>query len=480
MRTVCVGGDCVFSNAVEPSEEAELADQTFYLVTFGCRVNQADSAGLRADFLYRQYREVQNWNKADVIVVNSCTVTHRADQQVRQLVRKFRRYNAAARIIVTGCYAQRDPQAIAQVAGVDLVAGNTRKHEIFDWISMNRPQVTAPDEREMASIYWDDFSKGRISDATSAHQTGGRTRPFVKIQDGCDAKCRYCIIPKVRGPSRSVPPDQVLDQVRQLVSLGFREVVLTGIHLGTYGMHLTPHFPLDRLLEGITAINGLERVRISSIEPMELPRRIIELVVTNEKIAPHFHICLQSGSNRILRRMLRPYDTRRFAAVVEEIRERLPEAGIGTDLIVGFPGESEEDHYQTREFAERMPFTYIHVFPYSDRQGTPAAEMQDKVSETAKKRRGGEIREISEEKNRRFRRSFVGRRLSVLTLSQEKQGKRTALAGNYLKAKVELSVPANRIIHGWVEEEREGYLFLKTSHGEASGVQSWMDARGTL
>ena len=449
--------------------KAALGQQTFYLATFGCRVNQADSAGLRADFLARQYREVQSWNEADVIVVNSCTVTHRADQQVRQLVRKFRRHNAIARIIVTGCYAQRDPQAIARVTGVDLVAGNTRKHEILDWIRPDRPRVTPPNEGEIAAVYRDDFSKVRIGDVTPAHETGGRARPFVKIQDGCDAKCRYCIIPKVRGPSRSVPPDQVIEQVRQLVALGFQEIVLTGIHLGTYGMHLTPRFPLDRLLEKLAAIEGLERIRISSIEPMELSRRIIELAVSNQKIAPHFHICLQSGSNRILRRMLRPYNTRRFAAVVEEIRQRLPEAGIGTDLIVGFPGETEQDHERTRDFIQRMPFTYLHVFPYSDRQGTPAAGMKDKVDAAAKKRRSQEIREISEEKNRRFRQSFLGRNLSVLTLSQEKQGKRTALAGNYLKAKVDPSVTANRIIQGRVEEEREGYLLLKTDPGGSPG-----------
>ena len=437
-----------------------MADLTFYLTTFGCRTNQADSAALRADFLSRRYREVETWNQADVIVVNSCTVTHRADQQVRQLVRKFRRQNTRARIIVTGCYVQRDPEEIGRVTGVDLVVGNTHKQQLVDLISTHHLEISPATEKEMAAIYWDDFSRTRISNVVSALQTGGRTRPFVKIQDGCDAKCRYCIIPSVRGPSRSVPPDEVIKQVRRLVSLGYREIVLTGIHIGTYGMHLRPRFPLDRLLRRITAIDKLERVRVSSIEPMQLSLRLIELAAENEKIAPHFHICLQSGSDRILRRMLRPYDTVRFASIVEKIRKRLPEAGIGTDVIVGFPGETNEDFRQTRDFVERMPFTYLHVFPYSDRAGTAAFQMRNKVSAAVKKDRSEEIRKISEEKNREFRRSFVGRWLSVLTLSQEKQGKRTALAGNYLKAKVEPSLPANRMIQGFVQEERQGYVFL--------------------
>ena len=297
---------------------------------------------------------------------------------------------------------------------------------------------------------------------TPATQTGGRTRPFVKIQDGCDAKCAYCIIPQVRGPSRSVPPQLVLQQCRHLVEEGFKEIVLTGIHIGTYGTYLKPRFSLDRLLEEITRVSGLERIRLSSIEPMQLSRRITALAEGCDKIAPHFHICLQSGSDRILRKMLRPYNTERFASIVEEIHKRNSDAAIGTDVIVGFPGESQEDHRRTVEFISRMPFTYLHVFPYSERSGTTASKMPDKTDPKTIKYRSEELRQISEEKNRNFRRRFLGQPLSVLTLSEKKGGMRTALSGNYLKAKMDPAVPSNRIVEAKVvAEDPDGYLVLQ-------------------
>ncbi|MDA2930826.1 tRNA (N(6)-L-threonylcarbamoyladenosine(37)-C(2))-methylthiotransferase MtaB, partial [Acidobacteria bacterium AH-259-O06] len=410
----------------------------FYIATFGCRTNQADSAALRQDFLSSDFEETQQWMQADVIVVNSCTVTSRSDQQVRQLTRRLRRENPQARMVVTGCYAQRAPRALASIPGVDAVVGNSHKNDIVQIATASESGKTRlPNHAEIAAIYQDDFRKVRAIGVTPATQTGGKTRPFVKIQDGCDAKCTYCIIPRVRGPSRSVPPQLVLQQVRTLVEEGFKEIVLTGIHIGTYGMHLQPRFPLDCLVEEIVALRGLERVRLSSIEPMQLSRRITELAACCEKIAPHFHICLQSGSDRILKMMLRPYNTARFASIVEEISERIPDAGIGTDVIVGFPGEAEEDHCQTMEFIRRMPFTYLHVFPYSDRTGTPASRMGGKVDPQDIKRRSKELRQVSDQKNQKFRRRFLGKQLSVLTLAEEKDGMRVAISGNYLKAKLD-------------------------------------------
>jgi len=435
----------------------------FYITTFGCRTNQADSAAVREDLLSREFEETQECRQADVIVVNSCTVTHRSDQQVRQLTRRLRRQNPAARLVVTGCYAQRDPHALARIAGVDAVVGNSHKGDIGPIVSaFGCEEMHAPDHGEIAAVYQDDFRNVTAMEMTPATETGGRTRPFVKIQDGCDAKCTYCIIPHVRGPSRSVPPQVVLRQLHQLVENGFKEVVLTGIHMGSYGVHLKPRYSLDRLLKEIAAVPGLERIRLSSIEPMQLSRRIIALAAECEKIAPHFHICLQSGSDRILKKMFRPYKTSRFASIVQEIRQRIPDAAIGTDVIVGFPGESEEDHRQTVEFINRMPFTYLHVFPYSDRSGTAASEMAEKVDSRTIKRRGEELREISEEKNRAFRRRFLGQSLSVLTLSEKKEGMRTALSGNYLKAKLDPSMPANQLVQAKVvAEDPEGYQILE-------------------
>jgi threonylcarbamoyladenosine tRNA methylthiotransferase MtaB len=452
----------------------------FYITTFGCRTNQADSAAVREDLLSREFEETPECRQADVIVVNSCTVTHRSDQQVRQLTRKLRRQNPAARLVVTGCYAQRAPRSLARIAGVDAVVGNSHKGDIGPIVSsFEGEEMRPPDPGEIAAIYRDDFRDVAAMETTPATETGGRTRPLVKIQDGCDAKCTYCIIPQVRGPSRSVPPQIVLRQLRQLVNNGFKEVVLTGIHMGSYGVHLKPRYSLDRLLKEIAAVPGLERVRLSSIEPMQLSRRIIALAAECDKIAPHFHICLQSGSDRILKKMLRPYKTSRFAGIVQEIRQRLPDAAIGTDVIAGFPGESEEDHRQTVEFINRMPFTYLHVFPYSDRSGTAASEMAEKVDFRTIKRRAEELRQISETKNRAFRRRFQGQSLSVLTLSEKKEGMRTALSGNYLKAKLDPAMPANQLVQAKVVgEDPEGYQILEgiTSptlplppHGRVSG-----------
>ena len=442
----------------------------FYIATFGCRTNQADSAAIREDFLSREFQETQQCRQADVIVVNSCTVTHRADQQVRQLTRSLRRQSPAAYLVVAGCYAQRAPRTLARIGGVDMVVGNSHKNHLVQMVTASDSgRIHLQTHREIAAIYRDDFSQIRAMGATPATQIGGRTRPFVKIQDGCDAKCSYCIIPRVRGPSRSVPPHLLLQQVGKLVQEGFKEIVLTGIHMGSYGMHLKPRYSLDRLLKEIVAVAGLKRVRLSSIEPMQLSRRIIALAARCETIAPHFHICLQSGSDRILKRMFRPYNTKRFASIVQEIRHHLPDAAIGTDVIVGFPGETDQDHSQTVEFVRLMPFTYLHVFPYSDRSGTAASGMADKVESQAIKCRSEELRQLSEEKNRNFRHRFLGQPLSVLTLSEKKDGMRTALSGNYLKAKLDPEVPSNIIVEAKVvAEDPDGYQMLAPREGLGS------------
>ncbi len=418
-----------------------------YLATFGCRTNQADSAAIRDSLFSEGYEETDRCAEADVIVVNSCTVTQRSDQQVRQLSRKLRRENPRARLLVTGCYAQRAPEVLSQIAGIDAVVGNTHRFQIPQIVKKLKPgSAGAAAHLEIAAIYRDDFSRARVIGESPAMQLGGRTRPFVKIQDGCDAGCSYCIIPAVRGPSRSVPPPLVLDQVRDLARVGFKEIVLTGIHIGTYGFHLEPRYSLDRLLAQIVEIPELVQVRISSLEPMELSRKVIELASRTDKIATHFHICLQSGSDRILKAMRRPYKTARFASIVDMIRERIPDAGIGTDVIVGFPGETEEDHRETLAFIERMPFTYLHCFPYSDRPGTPACTLSGHVGPDQIRRRSAALRAISVSKNRSFRRGFVGRTLRVLTLADQEEGKRLALSGNYLRVRLPLDTPPNVIL----------------------------------
>lgn len=433
----------------------------FYITTFGCRTNHADSAAIRERFLQSCFQETDQHRDADIIVVNTCTVTHRSDQQVRQLTRKLRRENREARIFVTGCYAQRAPEALCEIEGVDAVIGNTHKGDLVQISASLSDRASADEQTTLGvKIFRDDFLKQRILDVTPAEFVGGKTRPYVKIQDGCDAKCAYCIIPEVRGPSRSVPPELILRQVADLIDVGFAEIVLTGIHIGTYGMHLQPRYPLDRLLQKIVELPGLGRLRLSSIEPMELSKRVIELAADSDRIAAHFHICLQSGSDRILKKMLRPYSTWKFGQIVTRIRKLIPEAAIGTDVIVGFPGETDEDHQATLRFLKEGPFTHIHVFPYSDRPGTRASELADKVDSRLIKERSQELRELSAQKTSRFRQKSLGRRLSVLTLTTLANGMREGVSSNYLKVKLDVDVGGNRIVKGRAVREEGDHLVL--------------------
>lgn len=420
----------------------------FLIATFGCRTNQADSDALREALKSRSFQETDRAREADLIVVNSCTVTHRSDQQVRQMTRRLIRENPEAKVFVTGCYAQRNPAALSKIPGVAAVVGNSRKRELVELAAAE--EAVPPTENELARLYLDDFKKTRSMELTPSIEIGGKTRPFVKIQDGCDAKCTYCIIPSVRGPSRSAPVQQILGHVQRLVRIGFREIVLTGIHIGTYGTYLQPRCPLDELLKRILEVPGLGQVRISSIEPMALSERIIELAAEEPRIAPHFHICLQSGSDSVLKRMLRPYNASRFGSIVERVRNRLPHAAIGTDLIAGFPGETSAEHRETVRFVSQLPFTYLHVFPYSDRSGTIASEMNGKVRNRTIRSRAAELRAISEDKNRRFRESFMGQSLRFLTLTEVRDGHRSGISGNYLKVQTDPKIPANQLEEGTV------------------------------
>jgi threonylcarbamoyladenosine tRNA methylthiotransferase MtaB len=442
--------------------------KNFYITTFGCRTNQADSASIHRSLVESGFREVAQPGQADLILVNSCTVTHRSDQQVRQLTRRFHRENPQAQIVLTGCFAQRDPKAVVKISGVSAVVGNTNKNKLVELV---RDLDSVPDslldsgEREgtvrakiQPPVFRREFEKTRSFSSQPALPIGDKTRPLVKIQDGCDSKCSYCIVPTVRGPSRSLPPDEILGHIRLLISEGFREIVLTGIHIGTYGLHFRPRVPFDSLIRRISKLPGEWRLRLSSIEPMELSRRVIDLAADSERIAPHFHICLQSGSDAVLKRMLRPYNTRRFAKIVEEIERKIPNAGIGTDVIAGFPGETVSDHEKTLEFLEELPFTYFHVFPYSDRSGTQASTMKNKVSPAVIKERSRQLRELSAEKNRRFRERFIGQELSFLTLGLTGDSNREALSGNYLKALVSSEIQENRILSGIITRLRGEYF----------------------
>ena len=409
----------------------------FYILTFGCRSNQADSAAIRESFIRRGMTESESFAVADIVVVNTCTVTHRSDKQARQAVRRIHRENPAARIVVSGCYAQRDAEAVAELPGVCLVVGNAEKTRIPDMIE--NTAENAP---------------GKIS----SPQAGNRTRPLVKLQDGCDNRCSYCIVPSVRGPGHSVPPEDVLGEIRSLTAQGFREIVLTGINLGAYGRRIKGHERLADLLRRIFMLPGIGRIRLSSVEPLFFDREIVSLAVENPAFARHFHIPLQSGCDRILRMMRRPYTAARFREIVELIRGELPDAGLGTDVITGFPGETDADFEETRRFIEETPFSYLHVFPFSPREGTEAFSFPGRVPSNVVKSRSSEIISIGRAKNLEFRRRFLGRTLAAITLSKEEsEGEALVLTHNFIHARVPgLAVQPNRLVDVRIEEVSDG------------------------
>jgi threonylcarbamoyladenosine tRNA methylthiotransferase MtaB len=426
----------------------------FFIYTFGCRCNQADSAAIRAGLCGHSLEEAQSHQDADLVVVNTCTVTHRTDQQVRQTVRKLHRENPQARVVVTGCYAERDPQMLASIPGVNLVIGNAEKDRLGEILETE-------DRHAWGKIIRTPLDPGRDYLLAPMSQTGGKTRPIVKLQDGCDARCSYCIIPAVRGPGRSARPEDILAEVRTLVNHGYQEIVLAGVHLGTYGRKLETPTSLVDLLRRILEIPGLGRLRLGSIEPMRFSRDLVRLAAGNPVFAPHFHIPLQSGSGRILRRMHRPYSAARFLDLLEYIRALLPASGLGTDILVGFPGETDRDFAETCELIRRSPVTYLHVFPFSAREGTDAYSMPDQISPRVIHERARILREISQEKNFAFRRSFLGREVRAITLAKEEEvGESAVLTENYIHARIAaLTQPPNRLINVRIEDVRPEATF---------------------
>src|SRR6266850_695 len=438
---------------------------TFYIHQFGCRATQADGASIERQLLDRGCTAASA--SADVVVVNTCTVTASADGQARDAIRRLHAANPAARVIVTGCYAQRAPEELAALPGVSWVVGNSHKAQIPDLLQTlsSHPSASASDGffpaaaleadsmsllRAPAKILTGDiFEQNVLLSAPVLGGEGNHTRPTLKIQDGCDSRCSYCVIPFVRGKSRSLPPEMVFQEIQRLCESGFREIVLSGINLGTYGRDLSPRVEFESLLRRILDETSVERLRISSIEPLDVTQDLVELFAGTDRIAQHFHTPLQSGSERILAAMHRWYRAEHYARRVELIRERLPHAAIGADVITGFPGESEAEHSATLAFIERLPFTYLHVFSFSKRPGTKAAALSNEVPPTIIKRRARELRALSEAKAAAFRQSQFGRTLRVLTLRRDNSSEvpaddiTPALSSNYLNVRVRGIFPAN-------------------------------------
>jgi threonylcarbamoyladenosine tRNA methylthiotransferase MtaB len=431
----------------------------FFLENFGCRATQADGATLERDLVAHGLLRTASAEEADVVVLNTCTVTAAADQDARAAVRRVHRQNPSTKILVTGCYAQRAPEEVASLPGVTWVVGNSHKHHAPALVASAAAQNFLPlDNVRLSSpaftLVGDIFAHTELIAAPvfAADEIGARTRPNLKVQDGCDNRCSFCIIPSVRGQSRSMPLRRAVEEANALVHAGYREIVLSGINLGRWGRDFKPQQHFVELLRGLLEHTGVEKIRISSVEPMDWSDELIALVAGSPRIAKHAHVPLQSGSDRVLRAMHRRYRPWHYAEKLRRVREAMPDAAIGADVMVGFPGETEELFEESRSFIEHLPFTYLHVFTYSSRPGTPSAAMPNQVPVQVARERNRVLREVGAKKNLEFRRGFMGKTLQVITL-QNGDGEFTeALSDNYLKVRIQGRTEPNQLIEADVTE----------------------------
>ncbi|GIW39720.1 MAG: tRNA (N(6)-L-threonylcarbamoyladenosine(37)-C(2))-methylthiotransferase MtaB [Candidatus Binatia bacterium] len=399
------------------------------IATLGCKVNLYDSATLESRLVAEGHEVVEFGPGADVYVVNSCAVTDRADAESRRLARRARRLAPGSRVVLTGCYAQTDPRGAA-LPEVDFVVGTNRLEDLL--------RAVRGELGSGSKVFVDDVRTARSVRTLGAGTFCGQTRAFLKIQEGCDLFCSFCIVPFARGRSRSVPPRIVLEELGRLASLGYREVVLTGVHLGGYGKDLEPPLDLAALLEAVAEHGPVPRIRLSSLDPPEVTGRLLEVLAAAPCFCPHLHVPIQSGSDSVLRRMRRRYDRSLVAERIRAIRQRLPEASIGTDLIAGFPGESEKDFEETLELVEELPLTYLHVFPYSPRRGTTAAKLPGHLPREVVRDRAARLRELDARKRSSFARSFLGKTLPVLLEpAPDSGGPQEGYSRNYLRVRVE-------------------------------------------
>ncbi len=396
---------------------------TVSFMTLGCKTNQFESAAMSEQLTQAGYELVDFEEGAELVIVNTCTVTSATDSQSRNLIRRARRLNPSANIVVTGCYAQVDPDAFTSLPGVSLVIGNQEKKDLLEYLIGGFSQ-----QRTIVS----DISKQKTMEPLPLSTFEQRSRAFVQIQNGCNAFCSYCIIPYARGRSRSVAVRDVIGQVEGLSLAGYPEVVLTGIHIGCFGLDLNPRSSLLELLHGIEQSNFSGRLRLGSIEPNELTVDLVDYIASHNWICSHFHIPLQAGDDDILRRMNRHYTTAFFSDLIELIHSRVSDAAIGLDVITGFPGETDEQFENTLALLDGVSFSHLHVFPYSRRSGTPAAEMPQQVNGAIIKERAARLRQLGENKHSAFMRRFVGKELSVIIEGGEKDGWRKGLSENYL------------------------------------------------
>lgn len=399
--------------------------------TLGCRVNVYESEAMAEKFIREGYEVVDASEAADVYVINTCTVTNMGDKKSRQIINRARRLNENATIAVVGCYSQIAPKEVSEIPGVDVVLGTRNKGDVVYYVNK------AKDEGK-SQVHVEGVLKNRKFEELNIEEYQDKTRAFLKIQDGCNRFCTYCIIPYSRGSVCSKDPKKVLEEVNKLAEHGFKEIILSGIHTASYGLDLEGSVNLIDIIEEIEKVEGIERIRIGSIEPAFFTPEVIEKIKSFKKLCPHFHLSLQSGCDATLKRMNRRYTAQEYADSVKLLRETMPDVSITTDVIVGFPGETEEEFNETYEFLKNIKLTKTHVFKYSPRKGTKAADMQDQIDGSIKEKRSKLLIELSNKNEKEFIEKFIGKEMDAL-IETEVKGKDGAYEGytrNYIKVQV--------------------------------------------
>ncbi len=413
------------------------AEKRLGVVTLGCKVNQYDTDSVVTQFMEAGYTIVDFHTEADVYLINTCTVTNLADRKSRQMIRRAHKQNPEAKVVIMGCLAQVSPEKMAALEGVSLLVGTSGRGGIVE--KVEALGQTAP------SRFVEDIFHINVFEDLPALDFSGRTRATLKIQDGCDQFCTYCKVPFARGPSRSRRRESVLQQARDLVASGYKEIVLTGIHLGLYGRDLGDGSPnLAEIGREIADIPGLARLRLSSIDPSEVTDQLIDLVANHPVLCRHFHLPLQSGSDEILGRMRRKYSSAHFREIVAKIRAQIPEVAITTDVMVGFPGETEEDFRQTRQMSEELAFSKMHVFKYSRRAGTAAARFSQQIAASVKENRSKCLIKISDTSAEAYHKTFLGREVEVL-VEQAESGQLMGHTDNYVRVRFDTEQHADAV-----------------------------------
>jgi len=430
--------------------------------TLGCRTNQHDTAEMQVILKKEGYAIVDSSETADIYVINTCTVTARSDYSSRLAVKKSLAINENATVIFTGCYAQLNPEDSSKMKGLDIVLGNADKLKIAEVLKAKLKNDSLQKESSLAEVYMSDIHADREFQTLPVTQFQGRTKAFIKVQTGCDESCSFCTVVRARGSSASDTRENILDNVRHAIDGGYKEITLTGINLGTWGMDFHLKETFSSLVEDIANLNGNFRVRLSSINPMEIDDHLIELISQHEKICPHLHIPLQSGDTEVLSKMKRNYNAKQYEHIVRRASEKISPLGLGADVIVGFPGESEVSFEHTRKLIEELPFSYLHVFSYSPRSGTEAHNFKNNIKNITKKERNLILNDLVKEKARQFYKSFIGKKVTVL-VEERKQ------ADGVLKGYSEHYIPVSIDAEGFLQNQLVSVLITEIRKNKLIG-----------